>query len=188
MALDKTFDELAEEAISGDMEAENRLFTLLHASFLRLAKRRIGNEDDAKDIVQQALMTALEKCKGAELVKGFLPWANQILYFKIGNYRKAIKSRRTTGLNDQNWRLRDRVATQPDVMVAGRELDEILKKAISKMGGNCKRVLSSLLLGHTREELQQQFGGIPMGTIDSLIHRCRKRLKEILKKDFGYEV
>jgi hypothetical protein len=58
----------------------------LREIFAAVAKRRIRNEVDAEEIVQEALATVLEKSAAQEYEKSFLQWAFGVLRNKIGNY------------------------------------------------------------------------------------------------------
>ncbi len=178
--VDKTIEELAEAAKAGDAAAEDRLFSLLERSFLLVAKYRIRNLEDAEDIVHDALGTALCKYKSAELAKGFLPWAFLVLRNKIGNYymKKARCNLRTFDPTDSNtsWQPVSGIIT-PDRFVELMELEERLKQAISRMEEPCRKILSLLLTRAPRSEIQREFPGIPMSTVDTRIHNCRKKLR-----------
>jgi RNA polymerase sigma factor (sigma-70 family) len=185
---DKGYQDLYLEAKTGNTEAQNTLFSLLHASYLRLAKRRIGVVQDAEDVVQETMETIFNKYRDADMVKGFLPWANQVLYFKIGNYYKARQR-----MSDRERPEEDMESTLTETSEPGRIHDEketeaVLLRAINSLHAECKKVLTFLLSEQSREAIQEAFDGAPMGTIDSKIHRCRKRLKELLKRNFGWEV
>jgi RNA polymerase sigma-70 factor (ECF subfamily) len=184
---DKGFEDLFFEAKAGNKDAENRLFSHLHASYLRLAKRRVREVHDAEDLVQETLETIFEKYKTADLVKGFLPWANQILFFKIGNYYRAQERTSKREEVDAEGEMTTQVMTAPDSSFDDKETSMLLRKALNKLKSECKKILTLLLREESREAIQRAFGGAPMGTIDSKIHRCRKKLKEQLIRDFGWE-
>ena len=185
---DKDFEDLFFEAKAGNKDAESRLFSYLHASYLSLAKRRIGEVQEAEDVVQATMETIVKKYQTADLVKGFLPWANQILFYKIGNYYRAQGRIRKHEGPEGERKIEGREVPEQDIVQNERETSMILHKAIARLSDECRKIFALLLSEQSREDIQRAFGGIPMGTIDSKIHRCRKKLKSLLIRDFGWEV
>ena len=185
---DKGFEDLFSESKAGNKDAENELFSHLSASYLKLVKRRIGEVQDAEDVVQATLETILKKYKTADFAKGFLPWANQILFHKIGNYYKAHKRMRRREGSEGEGKTEGPEVPGPDIVQNEKETSMILHKAIARLSDECRKIFALLLSEQSREDMQRAFGGVPMGTIDSKIHRCRKKLKDLLMRDFGWEV
>jgi len=87
-------------AINGDKSAESRLFELLIVRFELLAKRRIENEEDARDVTQEACVTVQQKYRTVDFEAGFFEWAFGVLRMKIGNYYQARRARKQTMVID----------------------------------------------------------------------------------------
>jgi DNA-directed RNA polymerase specialized sigma24 family protein len=82
--------DLLERARTGDRGAEALLFERLQARVVAVAKRRVWDEEAARDIAQETLGTVLAKYREADLSRGFLPWVFTILHHKIGNYLRFV--------------------------------------------------------------------------------------------------
>jgi RNA polymerase sigma factor (sigma-70 family) len=163
-------DDLLSRARDGDPTSERRLFELLHARILSVAKRRLRDEDAASDITQDTLRTVYEKYKTAELPAGFLPWVFTILHHKVGNYLKRLRTeRRHLGVT---WSSR-LIAGDPAMEV---DLVESVEKALRAATPECRRVFRLLLSGASASEIGTSFGGEPVGTTYSRVSRCRDRL------------
>lgn len=80
--------------------AEQKLFTILNRRFScsvfnKIAKDNIKmSQQDAVDIVQNALMTVLLKCRSVKPIKAkgtMIQWTQAILKNKFGDYRRSLK-------------------------------------------------------------------------------------------------
>jgi len=172
----KSLDELLNQARAGDRDAENDLFDRLHARIVALAKRKVWDDEAAQDLAQETLQTAYEKYRSADFPRGFLPWVFTILHNKIGNYLKRRRieiERGVLGGGELDWST-IRVNVDPEVGVI--HFMESLKKALSRMTVDCRKVFRLLLAGAGRKEIQKAFANEPAGTTDSRVSRCRKKL------------
>jgi RNA polymerase sigma-70 factor (ECF subfamily) len=177
--------ELLARARQGDAAAEERLFSLLRARILELAKRRVGNAEDAEDLTQETLGTILAKYRTEAPAERFLPWVFAILRNKIGNYWKRGRTARRIlhdGDPERAWRT---VGVSPEGEIRWRELRSALEEILPEASEPCRRVFQLLLQGADREEIRAAFGNEPMGTVDSRISRCRRWLLERLEETLG---
>ena len=176
-------EDLLARARAGDAEAENVLFTHVHARILQLAKKRIWDPEAARDIAQETLRTAFEKYRDAELSHGFFPWLFTILHHKVGNYLKRRRSERARIAPDDFDLLRgwEALTVSPDGEVAHLELRDSLEKALRQLSVECQKIFRLLLEGAGRQEICAAFGSEPIGTIDSRVSRCRARLLACLE-------
>jgi RNA polymerase sigma factor (sigma-70 family) len=81
-------NELHRRACDGEKSAEAALFERLSVSFRVFAQQRIGNRDDAEEIVQEALVTILGKYREIEFTSSFSAWAHRVLINKTLDYHK----------------------------------------------------------------------------------------------------
>ncbi len=169
-------DELLARARRGDGEAENRLFDRLGARILALAKRRVRDEEAARDIAQETMRTVCEKYRTADLPRGLLPWVFVVLRNKVGNYlkRSRVEGARRIVVED-TW-MAEVVGLSPDVERAAFDLVRQLESALVRATDECRKVFRLLLGGADRHEIRAAFGDEPLGTVDSRISRCRRKL------------
>ena len=76
---DKKLDELVEKAKKGDKEAFSELMLLIDNDLYKIAKTRIYNEEDIKDILQETMFKAFKSIKKLKDVKKFKYWIIKIL-------------------------------------------------------------------------------------------------------------
>ena len=82
-------NELHKLTIGGDRAAEERLFRALTVSFRVIAQHRTRTEQDAEDVVQEALATVARKYRSLEVEKSFDAWAQKVLENKILDHYKT---------------------------------------------------------------------------------------------------
>ena len=113
----------------------------------------------------------------------------QVLRNKIGNvYRRAQR-------RDEHAPHLPRPSSSPDshpeLALQGREIGDLLERAIAKCTEENEtwgRVLELLRAGRTAQEIQREQRDVPLATVHTRIHRARRRLREILRADFQVEV
>ncbi len=197
---DKSLDELSTIARAGDSQAESALFGTLRVRFLEIAKRRV-RKDDAEDVVQDALRIAHMRYTQREIRSGMLSWSLVVLRNVIGNYyQKRGRLDRGETFDD---RLHGSLGTGrmgADEDLVAREATRAVLEAAARLGRREPRcgsffrhVLESLgeggdageITGRAMAQLRADFPGMSRGSLYVAIHRCRNRLREILRQMSG---
>jgi len=172
----RTLAELLPAARAGDRDAEDELFCRLEARITALAKRKVWDEEAARDLAQETLQTVFLKYRQADFHNGFLPWVFTILHNKIGNYLKKRRreiERGALGGSPLDWPTIG-VAIEPEVGTI--DLLASVEKALARLSHDCRKIFRLLLAGAERPEIQEAFPGEPVGTTDSRVSRCRQML------------
>jgi RNA polymerase sigma-70 factor, ECF subfamily len=170
------FGSLLERAWGGDRDAENALFEKLHARILALAKKRIWDEESARDLAQETLRTAFEKYRQIDRQRSFLPWVVTIFHNKAGNYIKKRQTQRKhleSGDVPPAWSSADTFAGDEGRVV---DLVEWVERALLKASSDCRTIFRLLLLEAGRKDIHDAFPGESPGAVDSRISRCRDKL------------
>ncbi|MFC2171541.1 RNA polymerase sigma factor [Acidobacteriota bacterium] len=186
--IEEVFDALKR----GDEPALQEFFPRLRERLFHLAKQRLGG-DRAEEVVQETLATLWERRDSIEDAGHLLPFLFQVLRNKIGNaYMRAQKERDRKGDQDKLERLQaNPPVVDPAILTEAGELQQIVAKAIKTCVEENEKQGKVLLLlheGRTASEIGVELGNIPISTVRTLIHRGRKRLKEILKNDFQLDL
>jgi len=96
-------DELYRQALVGDKSSEEKLFRYMTERFRLFVRRRVGNDKDAEDIVQNSMIAVAEKYKTLELRAKFSSWAYKVLEHKTLDYFGVRRRReaRMTSVQEQ---------------------------------------------------------------------------------------
>ena len=164
--------------MKGDRLAEDELYTRYAAKILTLCRRYTDNLDDAKDLMQESLIQALDKIQTFKYVgKGSLyAWISRIAINKALNQIKREKWRSVS----LDARSQDSI---PDP--AGEEVDAIpqekLLEWISKLPDVRKAVFNLYCIdGYSHKQISEMLEISEKGSA-GILAKARKQLKEDIR-------
>ena len=148
-----------------------------------------GNRSEAEDIVQQAVAIAIEKNMNFSSESHFYGWLAGVVRNCALNYQRKF-SRRNTHPTDSSTMATAVAVTQPTTSPIDSEtgnlkplqdsFDDRVKAALQEVAPNAR----SCLLLRTVEGLSykeiSKLMSIPEGTAVNLVHRSKKKLRDIL--------
>ena len=162
----------------GDSEAERRLLEHLTVSFRLFTQHRIRDRQDAKEIVQDALMTITEKHKSMVFESSFAAWAYKILTNKILDHVKINRSRRSL-MEQIAGSSNPQPVQNPDPELRTRLIDCFRK--ISNTNNRHARILNLHYQGYTTGEICKKLK-ISQNNFYVLLSRARAALEICLDK------
>ncbi len=178
----ENIEELIEKARAGDTRAENELFLKFRARISNLVQSLVRNPEDAKDVLQEVLTTVFMKYKDTEFTNGPFAWIHGVIYNKVKNHRRkcahAPIRQELDGMENGSH--------CPEELYEGRELREIIQKAVARLSGKHKIILKAFLEDDIKSYITQRSLTTPIGTIYSDICRFRRQLKKLIKQE-GYK-
>ena len=172
-------DRLLERAKAGDHQAEKQLFEILRARFMTIAKRRVWEEEEAKDVVQEACVTVLQKYKTEAFREGFRAWAYKVLRMKIGNYLQLKEVRQERYVHESSAEALPEFAVyEPDWDLETALIDCLRK--IVKFHPRYARALSLSYQGYKADEICNRLQ-VTRSNLYSLLSRSRAMLSRCLE-------
>jgi RNA polymerase sigma-70 factor (ECF subfamily) len=171
--------ELVRAAQQGDREAFGALFERYRGPLLAMARQRLGNADEAEELVQEVFIKAMEKLDQLRVPEAFGGWLRRIVH------RMAI-NRVTRGGRDLACDPVTLEATcwgveSPEGAVVTREEADHLRVGLGKLGPLDRSTLEAFYLrGESLLEMSDSFEA-PVGTIKRRLHVARKRLAKQLE-------
>ena len=177
---------------TGDFESFGEVISPIRGRIVRLAQQRL-QRDEVEDVVQQTLSTLWEKRSSVRDSDQLMPFLFQILRNKMGDSyrRKRYQQKIRVTKTDTMDTLKDSDATNPELLLEGKELENVLKEAIDLCATENHlwgKILQLLREGKSREEIRKELGDTPMATVYTRIYRARQTLMRILKDEFGVEI
>jgi RNA polymerase sigma factor (sigma-70 family) len=153
----------------------------------KLTALRIENPEDAEDLVQETLLTMIEKCPEIALRKGLLVWGMGILRKKVGNYYR--RGQRYSALQRENLNAVMLHPTQAppsaESTIHYRELRSLVETIVKKFPPHERVVMDLLVSGLATREIVKALYPERYQNIVNRVHRGRKRLHKELAKH-GY--
>jgi RNA polymerase sigma factor (sigma-70 family) len=173
---------LVEKAKHGDVEAYATLVGLHQAALFRAAYLFTGDADDAKDVVQDALLKTFRSMGTLGKSQSLRAWMLRIVVNEAKNSNRRESRRRvrelTTLRSDENRR-----SSTPEAIVLRSEQHAYLLQALHRLSADDQTiVLMRYVLELTESEMTVALGR-PRGTVKSRLSRALLKLREELEPD-----
>jgi DNA-directed RNA polymerase specialized sigma24 family protein len=150
----------------------------------RLTKIRILNTNDAEDLIQETLLTMINKQPGRILEKGPLVWSMGILRKKVGNYYRKIQRYAPLSEGERStqklW-----VTLTPESRMLYKELETIVDVALSQLPDSQRRALELMIAGFNTGEIVRELHPERYQNVINRLYRGRKKLMGSLTR-YGY--
>lgn len=170
-------DLLVERARRGDAEAFVSLIEERQAAMTRLAGAILGNEADAADALQEALVAMWRELPRLREVDRFPAWADRIL---VNACRLVLRRRATTRVRQVPLVQESRVTASPDGEIGERDA---FGRAFGSIPVDARAIL---VLHHLEERSVAEIAhvlGIPNGTVKSRLFSARRDLERALERE-----
>ena len=181
---------LVERARQGEHAAFQILAERHGRDAYHLARRIVGNHEDAEEVVQEALLKAYRKLDRFRGGSKFYTWLYRIVYNesidrvrKVGR-NKAVDYDDAIGRHDEaagsSELLPPRMDADPELVQRRRELKEQMETALAQLSEPHQAVIVLReVKGLTYEEIAEVVG-CPKGTVMSRLHHARKQMQSLL--------
>ncbi len=174
---------LVEEARGGDGDALDQLVRVTYAGTYTLAYRLTGNDDDARDVVQEAYLRAYRGLRRFRGESQFTTW----LYRITANCSATLLAKRARAaaesLSDDAPLVDGRAEHDPELRAAGEDDRARIAGALAVLPWRLRQVIVlrdiyDLPHGSIATEL-----GISEAAAKVRLHRARRQLRELLAPD-----
>ena len=185
---------LLKKAIKGDIESFERLIEKYQVKAYNIALRMMGNEEDAKDTLQDAWIKIYKSLKKFRQDSSFYTWIYRIV---TNTCHDALKKRnrinQVTSLTDYSNSfegeindIKDEVHI-PERIFENKEYTQLLLESLDKLSTDHKQIIILRdVQGFSYEEISQIMA-CSEGTVKSRLSRARIKLKEIISQDRSME-
>ena len=184
----QTPDELlVRRAREGDRAACEELFHRHRSDSYRLAYRYLGHEQDALDVVQEAMIKAFSALGDFDGRSGFRTWLLKIVRNTSLDWGRRRKRRPSFQIGD--WRDRrgpcHELAAEDDPArrIHQQDLRQALDQALARLSPTIRETFVLFAeLGMSYKEIAE-IQDVPIGTVMSRIHSARGKLQADLDWD-----
>jgi RNA polymerase sigma-70 factor, ECF subfamily len=178
---------VVDAARSGDRSALDELVRATYSGTYTLAFRLTGNEDDARDVVQEAYLRAYRGLRRFRGDAQFTTWLYRITANCSANLLAKRARTRTEILADDALVIDVRAEHDPEGRMAGEDDRARVAGALAVLPWRLRQVIVlrdiyDLPHGSIATEL-----GITEAAAKVRLHRARRRLRELLANDIGEE-
>lgn len=171
--------ELVEQTQKGDMDAFEKLYTQTNRSVYFTALKLLANEDNAKDVMQDTYITAIEKL--GELHDGakFPQWVNAIAVNKCRRYFRKPAEDSLDEQTEQDFDLSDDASFIPEEYVTNEVKRKVVMDIITRVLSDVQR--QTVIMYYYNEMSLEQIAQVmdcPVKTVSSRLVSSREKIKE----------
>lgn len=180
---------LIKKSQSGDIESFELLISSYDKRAYNIAYRVMGNEEDAKDMAQEALLRVFRSLKDFKGQAAFSTWLYRIVTNVCLDELRRRKNEKYVSMDstihtDSGEQYRELCAEKetPESIYEKIEQRELIKNAISGMREDYRSVIVLRdVQGFSYGEISEMLD-CSLGTVKSRINRARAMLREKLKE------
>ncbi|MEM8874537.1 MAG: sigma-70 family RNA polymerase sigma factor [Planctomycetota bacterium] len=186
---------LFDAARAGDRAAFGQLVRIYQDRLYNGVLRLVGDHDETKEIVQEALLKALQNIGTHRGESGAYTWMFRIaMNLAISRLRK-VRRHRTFSLNARSYandrepseRVADDHAPEPGDRLDRRERDALVLAAVGRLDVEYRTLIVLRDLEGFDYRQMADLLDLPLGTLKSRLFRARLALREELAPYFGVE-
>jgi RNA polymerase sigma-70 factor (ECF subfamily) len=178
-------DELVAQARRGERTAFDELVRRTYVDTYTLAVRLTGNEEDARDVVQEAYLRAWKSIPRFRGDAAFTTWMYRITANASYTHVERRRRRRTTHLDDVDDPIDRRLDAQPDTLAESTAGLGELSAALDQLPPSLRTlVILKDVYGLSHEVIADELG-ISVAAAKVRLHRGRKRMRELLDEAEG---
>ena len=180
-----TDEELVARSRSGDLESFNQLITRWERPIYALAYRVIGQEEDARDVVQETFLRAF---RGIGAFKGQAKFSSWLYRIALNLCRDWIRRKRRSPISlvPEDMELEDMAgdsgpSESVEDLVARRELSSVVETAMAKLPEEQRTaIILKEYHGMTFQEIAD-LQGVPLSTVKTRLYQGLS----VLRRDLG---
>ena len=180
-----TDEELVARSRSGDLDSFNQLITRWERPIYALAYRVIGQEEDARDVVQETFLRAF---RGIGAFKGQAKFSSWLYRIALNLCRDWIRRKRRSPISlvPEDMELEDLAADSGpsesvEDLVARRELSSVVETAMAKLPEEQRTaIILKEYHGMTFQEIAD-LQGVPLSTVKTRLYQGLS----VLRRDLG---
>ena len=184
---------LIKQSISGDVESFEQLIRQYQRMAYNVAYRMMGNEEDAKDMTQEALVKVFKKLKSFRMDASFSTWLYRIV---MNTCKDEMRKKKMSTISiDQSIETEDsqvyfeleEKGLGPEEKLLQKETQNLVHSALQEIPEDNRMVLILRDIKNLTYDEISEVLDIPKGTVKSRINRGRLALKDVLKAR-GYNI
>lgn len=148
-----------------------------------VAFRMLGDEEKAKDVVQDTMVTIWQKLGKIKTAEVYKTWMYRIVVNKCYDEMRKRKRNPEYVVDDQTWGLiSNKISEAPSEVLENKETAKIIGVLTEKLSTKQKAVfVLSDLEGMTNDEISE-ITGISKTAVKANLYHARKSISEKVKK------
>ena len=165
--------------LNNSVEALNKLYVAYFPMVLQFILNNNGDEDDAKDVYQEAIIVLYNKVKSGSFE----------LSSKLKTYIYSVSRRIWLKKLAQHSKKTSNIADFEDILIVEEDMEQHeqkdmqfdkMKAALESLGEPCKTIIEDFYINnHSMQEICEKFGYTNADNAKTQKYKCLQRLKKL---------
>ena len=171
--------ELVEQTKNGDKNAFEKLYRQTERSVYFTALKLLANEDDARDVMQDTFMTALEKLDELKDGAKFPKWINTIAVNKCRRFFRKPAEDSLDEQSEQGFEIKDDESFIPEEYVTDETKRRLIMQIINDVLSDVQR--QTIIMYYYDEMSLEEIADVmecPVNTVSSRLCSAREKIRE----------
>jgi RNA polymerase sigma-70 factor (ECF subfamily) len=171
-----------EQEMSGELEdltpAAIRTLAEVHDSFLQFLRRRLRNDSDAEEVMQQFYLRVVVHASQLRNEESVLMWLRRLLQSALSDFRRRAAARARA---EADFARKEAVTPPPSNDDLDAWVCQCLYKLLPLLRPDYTEVLRRVDLGSEPREATAAALGLTLGNLTVRLHRARQALRRALQ-------
>jgi RNA polymerase sigma-70 factor (ECF subfamily) len=180
---------MVQQAIAGNVDAQDRLFTSRKGRLFRTAFAVLRNREDAEDALQDGLISAYSKMQSFEGRSSFSSWITRIVINAALMLRRRRNSHPEVSLDEILDRLPERhpsgavdPRSDPEKIYAAKEIHALIERQVRKLTPELQQAYRFRAINNFSAAESCRALSIPTSAFKSRVFRARRKLATALRE------
>jgi RNA polymerase sigma-70 factor, ECF subfamily len=174
---------IIEECRKGNLSNFRKLIDISSPGAFSLAFRIIGDEEIARDVVQETMVTVWQKLKDVRSPEGFKTWMYRIVVNKCYDHLRKKKRNPELRLDEHGWAiLSEKIGQHPSTALENAEISEVITALTAKLSPVQKTVF---VLSEIEEMTADEIAAVTRlrkSVIKANLYHARKNISGMIEK------
>jgi RNA polymerase sigma-70 factor (ECF subfamily) len=169
--------------MGGNLASFRKLIEQTSPFAYSIAFRMLGDDDQAKDVVQEALVTVWQKLKKIRSAETYKTWIYRIVINKCYDHLRKRKRNPEFSPDEKTWEIiSNRISEEPSSELENSETAGIINLLTQKLSPKQKAVFVLSELEQMSNDEISEITGISKTGIKANLHYARRRMSEMMEK------
>jgi RNA polymerase sigma-70 factor (ECF subfamily) len=174
---------LIEECRGGNLSNFKKLVELTSPYAFSLAFRMLSDEDLAKDVVQETMVTIWQKLKNIKSAEVYKTWIYKVVINKCYDQLRNKKRNREHVADEKTWQiLSERISQMPSSQLENDETAKIIGMLTDKLSPKQKAIFILSEIDEMTSDEISEVTGISKTVIKANLYHARKSISSMIEK------
>jgi RNA polymerase sigma-70 factor (ECF subfamily) len=175
--------EIIEQCRKGDLHDFKKLVERSSPFAFSVAFRMVGDEERAKDITQETMITVWKSIKNIKSAESYKTWLYRIVLNKCYDMLRKRKREPEFRTDEKGWEiLSNRIFENPSAELENREMALIISNLTENLSPRQKAVFILADIEDLSNDEVGQITGMSSFNVKANLHYARKKIGELIQK------